>query len=398
MTNIKRGDVLKMNIENYIESQYRNLGGNINQEYLDLYDRINHSKLKVIFSTLHSRFLELFKSMNSRLPTESEYGAHFWAEPSRQLIEAIEIAEGLQRALKNTEFAFEFDKYYQKIIEKCNKFLSGSGGSAIPPGMDKVELYYTIPIFVQQNTINIKNMESNKTFELNLIGKGSYAHVFKYKDEYYKKKFALKRAKKDLDDKEIIRFKREFEQMNILNSPYIVEVFCYNDATNEYVMEYMDFSLDDYIQKNNTKLNTSQRKNLGFQILKAFSYIHLKELLHRDISPKNILIKQYDDVLVVKIADFGLVRIPDSNLTNVNTEFKGYFNDPSLVVDGFGQYNILHETYALTRLLFFVMTGRTNTDKVNDLKLKEFVERGLNVDKNKRFQNVDELFRAFRQI
>ena len=386
-----------MNIENYIESRYRDLNTNINEEHMELYEGINHSKLKVIFSTLHSRFSDLFKSMNSLLPS-SDYGAHFWAQPSRELIETIEIAESLQRSLKNTQFAFRFDEYYQKIIEKCNKFLIGSGGSTIPPGMDKVELYYTIPIFIQQNTITINNMESNKTFELNLIGEGSYAHVFKYKDEYYKKIFALKRAKKDLNDKEIIRFKREFEQMNILNSPYIVEVFCYNYTTNEYVMEYMDFSLNDYIQKNNTKLNTSQRKNLGFQILKAFSYIHSKELLHRDISPKNILIKQYDDVLVVKIADFGLVRIPDSNLTNVNTEFKGYFNDPSLVVDGFGQYNILHETYALARLLFFVMTGRTNTDKVNDIKLKEFVERGLNVDKNKRFQNVDELSKAFRQI
>ncbi len=387
-----------MNIENYIEFQYRNLGSNINEEYLDLYDGVNNSKLKVIFSTLHARFLVLFKSMNSRLPTDSEYGAHFWAEPSRELIQAIEITEGLQRTLKNTSISFKLDEYYQKIISNCNKFLSESGGSTLPPGMVKVELYYTIPIFIIQNTITIVNMQSNKTFKLKLIGEGSYAQVFKYKDDYYKKSFALKRAKKDLNEKELCRFKREFEQMNILNSPYIVEVFCYNDTTNEYVMEYMDFSLDDYIKKNNSKLDTLQRKKLGFQILRAFSYIHLKQLLHRDISPKNILIKLYDDVLVVKISDFGLVRIPDSNLTDINTEFKGYFNDPSLVVDGFDKYNILHETYALTRLLFFVMTGRTNIDKVSNLKLKKFVERGLNIDQSKRFQNVDELLEAFKSI
>lgn len=398
VTSTKRGDILNMNIENYIESQYRSLYNNTNEEYLDLYEGVNHSKLKIIFSTLHSRFTELFKSMNSRLPTGSEYSAHFWAEPSRELIECIEITEGLQRVLKNTIFAFNLDEYYQGVIEMCNTFLSASGGSVLPPGMNKVDLYYTIPIFILQNTITISNHELNKTVELKLIGEGSYAQVFKYKDEYYKKFFVLKRSKKDLNEKELSRFKREFEQMDTLNSPYIVEVFCYNDTTNEYIMEYMDFSLNDYIQKNNTKLDISHRKNLGFQILKAFSYIHLKGLLHRDISPKNILIKCYDDVLVVKIADFGLVRIPDSNLTTVNTEFKGYFNDPSLVVDGFDRYNILHETYALTRLLFFLMTGRTNIDKVSNLKIKEFVERGLNVDKSKRFQNVDELSQVFRQI
>lgn len=387
-----------MNIENYIESQYRKLYSNINEEYLELYAGFNDLKLKVIFSTLHSKFIDLFKLMNSRLPTGSDNDAHFWADPSRELIDVIEITEGLQRALKNTSFSFKLDKYYQEILSKCNKFLSQSGGSTIPPGMDKVELYYTIPIFVTQNTISIVNSESNKAFELKLIGEGSYAKVFKYKDEYYKKFFVLKRAKKELNKKELLRFKREFEQMSTLNSPYIVEVFRYNDSANEYIMEYMDFSLNDYIQKNNTKLNNIQRKSLGLQILKGFTYIHLKGTLHRDISPKNILIKCYDDIPVIKIADFGLVKIQESNLTTINTEFKGYFNDPSLIVDGFDSYNILHETYALTRLLFYVMTGRTNIDKVSNPRLNEFVERGLNIDKNKRFQNVNELLDVFRQI
>ncbi|XQF94187.1 protein kinase domain-containing protein (plasmid) [Pseudoalteromonas espejiana] len=49
--------------------------------------------------------------------------------------------------------------------------------------------------------------------------------------------------------------------------------------------------------------------------------------MHRDISPKNILLKEYDDVAVVKIADFGLVKIVDSELTSENTDFKGYYND-----------------------------------------------------------------------
>ena len=131
---------------------------------------------------------------------------------------------------------------------------------------------------------------------------------------------------------------------------------------NEYVMEYMDFTLDEYISKNNASMSYLQRKGIGQQILKAFEYIHSKDRLHRDISPKNILLKQYDDVMVVKIADFGLVKIPDSSLTTVNTEFKGYFNDPSLILDGFDTYNTLHETFALTRIIYYVLTGKTNTD------------------------------------
>lgn len=72
-------------------------------------------------------------------------------------------------------------------------------------------------------------------------------------------------------------------------------------------MEYMDFTLEKYIEKNNANLSYLQRKNIVKQILRAFDYIHKKGRLHRDISPKNILIKNYDDTLVVKIADFGLL-------------------------------------------------------------------------------------------
>lgn len=163
-------------------------------------------------------------------------------------------------------------------------------------------------------------------------------------------------------------------------------------------MEYMDFTLDSYITKYNSALSMPKRKGIVQQIFKAFEYIHSKNRLHRDISPKNVLIKCYDDIIVVKISDFGLVKIPDSSLTSMNTEFKGCFNDPALIVDGFNTYGILHETFALTRLVYFVMTGKTNTDTIADPKLKEFVKKGLNVDKSKRFQTVGEMIQVFRAI
>jgi len=39
-------------------------------------------------------------------------------------------------------------------------------------------------------------------------------------------------------------------------------------------MEYMDATLDEYIQKNNTKLNVARRIGIVRQILRAFEYIH----------------------------------------------------------------------------------------------------------------------------
>lgn len=388
-----------MNIENYIESQYRELlsCSQINAEYSDLYKSFRNQKLREILMTLHHDLVGLFRTMNERLPT-GEHEAHFWAEPSRDLIKRIEIIFSLVSSLKETPLAFQIDPYYLDLLTRCRDFLSSSGGSSLPPNMAKVELYYTLPIFLPLSSITISHKQQDFTFDLKLIGSGSYANVYKYKDTFYNRPFILKRAKKELTDKEVARFKREFDVMNDLSSPYILEVYCYNPDKNEYIMEYMDYTLDGYIAAHNATLTIVQRKGIAQQILRAFDYLHSKGHLHRDISPKNILIKEYDDTLVVKLSDFGLVKIPDSTLTTVNTEFKGYFNDPALVVEGFNTYGIVHETYALTRVIYFVMTGKTNTEKITNQNLRAFVEKGLNPDKIKRFQNIRDMISAFKAI
>ena len=388
-----------MNIENYIESQYRELlsCSQINAEYSDLYKSFRNQKLREILMTLHHDLVGLFRTMNERLPT-GEHEAHFWAEPSRDLIKRIEMIFGLVSSLKETPLAFQIDPYYLDLLTRCRDFLSSSGGSSLPPNMAKVKLYYTLPIFLPLSSITISHKQQDFTFDLKLIGNGSYANVYKYKDTFYNRPFILKRAKKELTDKEIARFKREFDVMNDLSSPYILEVYCYNPDKNEYIMEYMDYTLDGYIAAHNSTLTIIQRKGIAQQILRAFDYLHSKGHLHRDISPKNILIKEYDDTLVVKLSDFGLVKIPDSTLTTVNTEFKGYFNDPALVVEGFNTYGIVHETYALTRVIYFVMTGKTNTEKITNQNLRSFVEKGLNPDKAKRFQNIRDMISAFKTI
>lgn len=61
-----------MNIENYIEAQYRELQTKgLNAEFLDLYKNVEYSKLREIITTLHHYFTSLFRTMNERLPLVS---------------------------------------------------------------------------------------------------------------------------------------------------------------------------------------------------------------------------------------------------------------------------------------------------------------------------------------
>ncbi len=387
-----------MNLESYINLKYNKIscGNTPDEGYSEQYKLIKNETLKNTLSLLHYNFINLFEKMNERLPTKDEE-AHFWADSSRSLIQNIEVVLELQNELKDTEHSFKIDDYYFELFQKCQSFLKRSGGSTLPKNMEKVNLYYTAPLFISENTQQISR--GNKKFysQLNIIGEGSYAKVFKFRDEFYDKDFVLKRAKSNLAPKELERFKSEFSEMKKLSSPYVVEVYNFIESKNEYIMEYMDFTLDEYIKNNNKNLKDQERYRISLQILSAFKYIHSKEIYHRDISPKNILLKKYEDTIVVKISDFGLVKTRKSNLTSVNTNFKGYFNDPTLEAEGFGSYNIQHEVYALTRVIYYAMTGKTNILDTSNPKLYQFIKQGINVEKEKRFKSVEEMYSEFKK-
>ena len=384
---------------NAITTSYKGLTDDINLEYVDLYKEFEDEKLRMVLSTLHHLLTESYITMNQLLPSE-DYTRHFWAEDSRKLINIINIINKLKGKLLNSELSFKLDDYYANVLKNSKDFLSKSGGSEIPPFTESVDLYYEIPIFIPTNSLNISREDKKIFSDLKPIGEGSYASVYKYKDEFYDKEFVLKRAKKKLDTKELERFKIEYEQMKSLSSPYVTEVYRYNGDENEYIMECMDYSLESYLKKFQDKLDFNAKRKIVFQILNAFKYIHSKGILHRDISPKNILIKKYEDVLIIKVADFGLVKIPESGLTSLMTDFKGAFNDLSLEQEGFSSYNILHETYALTKLIYYTMTNRTNIkiDSIKNSDLKQFVSKGTSLDKNVRYKNVDEMISSFRSI
>jgi len=364
--------------------------------YLDFY-QFSNKNLNEIFSVIHRNLNFLFQQMNQRLKNR-----YYTANESRELLYYIDEIKKLQANLKGTSCDFEIIDSYKGKLSQCASFLQNSNGSAIPNDFEKIEIIEAEPVFFPVNQIKVRRGTNIEAFSLQIIGSGSYAIVYKYMDKYYNRQFALKRANKDLNEKERQRFKNEFDVMKRLNSPYVIEVYTYDDDKHQYIMEFADSTLESYINENNNKLKFPERIILARQIIKAFCYINSKTILHRDISPKNVLLKKYDELVVVKISDFGLVKQLDSIMTSANTKIKGAFNDPQLNVIGFNRYSIIHETYALTRLIYFVMTGKTIIDKSSTSSrtssLTQFIEKGLSVNDSQRYGSVEELGSAFEEV
>lgn len=358
------------------------------------YEDISDKKLASIFSYIHGSLNNLFSFMNQKI----NVNRHFNADTSRDLITLIDDIGTLLKSLEKVNMKYIIHNDYKNVIDECKKFLESSGGSSIPEDFKPIEIIEIEPIFTSATTVKV----SNYNFETKHIGSGSYAEVLKYKDTFYNKFFVIKKAKSDLNEKELIRFKREFDTMKKLNSPYILEVYNYNEDDNSYIMEYADFTIGKYIDKNNSKLQISQRTGMVYQIFKAFDYLHSEEILHRDVSVSNVLLKQYDNnLLVVKVADFGLVKLKDSVLTDEHSEFKGSLNDPNLEVQGgFKNFSIEHETYALTRLIFYIMTGRRTIEDFRPYSdnFKNFILKGINQNTTLRYKSIKEMRVMFNNI
>ena len=359
-----------------------------------LYNNVGNGYLKQLFAIMHQRYNYLLTFMKSK----KNGNGHFNAAESRELLKLIKLYEDMQYVLRETPLAFRLDDTYDSILKLCKGFLQESNGSEIPKDFPDFELKEYEPIFFISQIVSVPATIKSHNYELKLIGEGSYAKVFKYKDTFYNKFFILKRAKDNLTEKELSRFRLEFDTMKELKSPYVLEVYRYDDTNNEYYMEYADETLYDFIKKNNSKLSRKRRRGIAYQIFKGFSYIHSKNYLHRDISFTNILLQHYDNELsIVKISDFGLVKIEHSNLTSFGSEVKGSLNDSNLHIVGFANYNMEYETFALTRLIYYVMTGKYNLENIKNENIKNFVLRGIEPNIDKRYHSVDEMKVAFEK-
>ncbi|MEP3224566.1 MAG: protein kinase [Parasphingorhabdus sp.] len=192
---------------------------------------------------------------------------------------------------------------------------------------------------------------------LRLLGRGGMGSV--YMGERVSDDFdhivAIKLIKPGLlSDALVERFRRERQILAQLNHQHIAHLHDggeQEDGSPYIVMEYVDgISLSHWIEAQKPDLD--RRLNLFAQICDAVEFAHQNLVIHRDLTPSNVLITEGDQV---KLIDFGIARPKEEGDDSPEAStFSGLSLTP-----GFGapersqgaEANTLSDIYSLGRIL-----------------------------------------------
>jgi serine/threonine-protein kinase len=151
---------------------------------------------------------------------------------------------------------------------------------------------------------------------LETIGHGSMGVVYRALDPARGRQVALKVMATELSgDAELAeRFRREALSAAQLGHPNITQVYDLGEEGRQLfmAMELLDGSdLKSLIEKGATG-GLKEKLAIMVQASAGMGFVHARTLVHRDLKPANIHVKPDGQV---KIMDFGLVRIGDSEMT-----------------------------------------------------------------------------------
>lgn len=248
-----------------------------------------------------------------------------------------------------------------------------------------------------------------------LLGKGGFAYVYRARPETGGHDVAMKVINKGLIKNEELkrRVEKEAEIHSSLNHESIIKLYEFFKEHNcvFLVLELCEKgTLTQYMDERGYPFSESEARDMLRQVVDGIIYLHSKNIMHRDLSPRNLLLTRNGKV---KIADFGLAAdTEDKHKTLCGTP---NFMSPEVATRSL--YGPEVDVWSLGCLLYHLLVGkppfdatgvkRTLTNVVREeckippnlsVDAKELIELMLKKDakrriklkdiKNHRFMNV----------
>ena len=197
---------------------------------------------------------------------------------------------------------------------------------------------------------------------LETLGKGAMGVVYKARDPLLDRIVAIKTlvaprsGGKRTRRAYLERFEREAKAAAKMQHPAIVTIFDVglDGGGGPYmVLEYLPGeSLADRLDQ--VRMPLGKAVQIGLDLASALAFAHKQRIVHRDVKPANVL---HAGESRWKLADFGIARLPDSDLTQVGI-FMGTpgYAPPEAISQG--RYTSQADVFAWGAVLYELLSGR----------------------------------------
>ncbi|KAL8686683.1 MAG: hypothetical protein Q9218_006939 [Villophora microphyllina] len=210
--------------------------------------------------------------------------------------------------------------------------------------------------------------------QLEKLGEGTYATVFKGRNRQTGELVALKEIHLDSEEGTPSTAIREISLMKELKHENIVSLHDVIHTENKLmlVFEYMDKDLKKFMDSRGQggQLDYVTIKSFMYQLLNGIAFCHQNRVLHRDLKPQNLLINNKGQL---KLADFGLARafgIPVNTFSNEVVTL--WYRAPDVLL-GSRTYNTSIDIWSAGCIMAEMYTGRplfpgtTNEDQLQKI-------------------------------
>jgi serine/threonine protein kinase len=217
------------------------------------------------------------------------------------------------------------------------------------------------------------------------LGGGASGDVYKAEHVTLRRKVAIKVLHHELsrDDLAVERFRREATTVAEIDNEHIVEIHDFGrtpDGRLYMAMELLEGEALDAILTRDKQLSIEQTADVLIQVSEALMEAHAIGYVHRDIRPRNILLSvRRGQANFVKLLDFGLAKLVDSDQQAASTSLGMTFGDPRYMSPEQARGDRIDrraDIYQLGCVAYEMLTGAPpfSGDRVFDILTKQVTE------------------------